>query len=80
MFSGAPDDALQEVSGRIWEKAISKDDLVTYKANHKILSSKLVGGQPIIHVYDNQDPGDGFSPAETTLEDVFFSKIFRIND
>jgi ABC-type multidrug transport system ATPase subunit len=80
LFSGAPNDALEEISGKVWEKSITKEDLTSYKTNHKILSSKLVGGQPIIHVYDKQNPGDEFSPAETTLEDVFFSKIFRIKD
>jgi hypothetical protein len=34
-----------------------------------------VGGRPLLHVYSDQPPGDGFSPSAPDLEDVFFSKI-----
>ena len=36
---------------------------------------KLVAGRPVLHVLSDQDPGNGFVPAQTTLEDVFFTSI-----
>lgn len=75
LYAGAPDTALQQLQGRIWEKAIAKADVEAYKARYSIISSKLVAGRPIIHIFSETDPGDGFKQAEAGLEDVFFAKI-----
>ncbi len=74
LFAGQTSDALVQVKGRIWEKSITKPELDTYYASHKVISNKLIAGRPVIHVYDEVKP-DGFSAAEPTLEDVFFSHI-----
>jgi hypothetical protein len=39
----------------------------------------MVAGQPLIHVFAEQAPEDGFTPAKPDLEDVFFSKIAGLN-
>lgn len=75
LFSGTTDDALLEVKGRVWEQKVEKVALQQYHDNYKILSSKLVGGQPLIHIYSETDPQNGFSRAEENLEDVFFAKL-----
>ena len=74
LFAGSPGDALNEVKGRIWEKSIAKSELEGYNAQHKVISNKLIAGRPIIHVYSELRP-DGFTAAEPSLEDVFFSHI-----
>jgi ABC-type multidrug transport system ATPase subunit len=79
LFTGAPDAALSEMSGRVWEKSVAKAELERYKAEHQVISSKLVAGQPLIHVYSEAAPGDGFEAADPSLEDVFFGKIFGVN-
>ena len=75
LFSGSTDDALLEVKGKIWEQKVEKAALQGYLDNYKILSSKLVGGQPLIHIFSDIDPLNGFSRAEENLEDVFFAKL-----
>jgi ABC-2 type transport system ATP-binding protein len=77
LFSGAPDDALYALEGKIWERAIDKNEMVYFQENHKIISSKLVAGKPIIHVFSDSIP-NGFKPTEANLEDVFFAKIFEL--
>ncbi|WP_421796517.1 ABC transporter ATP-binding protein [Haliscomenobacter sp.] len=74
-YAGIPDAALGELGGKIWEKIILKAELNDYEKNFKVISSKLVAGKPIIHIFSEDDPGEGFQPAEPGLEDVFFSKI-----
>jgi len=74
-YAGSPDDALATLSGRIWEKTVAKADLAEHEAAHRIISTKLVAGRPVIHVLADERPGDGFAPAQTTLEDVFFTRI-----
>ncbi|MBL7945336.1 MAG: ATP-binding cassette domain-containing protein, partial [Flavobacteriales bacterium] len=75
LFAGAPNDSLKEVKGRIWEKSIAKSELEGQLAQHRVISNKLIAGRPVIHVYDEVRPDDGFSAVEPTLEDVFFSHI-----
>ncbi len=74
LFGGAPNDALVQVKGRIWERSITKSELDSYSAAHKVISNKLIAGRPVIHVYNEVRP-DGFVEAEPSLEDVFFSHI-----
>ncbi|HSG48760.1 MAG TPA: ABC transporter ATP-binding protein [Longimicrobiales bacterium] len=74
-YAGSPDDALDALAGRIWEKTVSKRELPDHEAEYRVISSKLVAGRPVLHVLSDQDPGNGFVPAQTTLEDVFFTRI-----
>ena len=75
LFSGSTDDALLEVKGKVWEQRVAKAELQRYYETYSILSSKLVGGQPLLHIFAEQDPQNGFVRAEENLEDVFFAKL-----
>lgn len=75
LYSGAPDAALTQLEGKIWEKVIAKPEVDDYRQKYQVISSKLVAGKPIIHIYSEENPGDGFRSTEPGLEDVFFSKI-----
>lgn len=75
LFSGDTDQALEQIKGKVWEKKVSKMELPDYQENYKIISNKLVGGQPLIHVFSENAPQNGFTKAEENLEDVFFAKL-----
>ena len=75
LFSGKTDDALLEIKGKVWEKKVTKIDLPTYNKNYNVISNKLVGGNPLIHVFSEKKLENGFTAAEETLEDVFFAKL-----
>jgi ABC-type multidrug transport system ATPase subunit len=74
LFAGNTDDALLEVKGKVWEKKVTKQELSKYQEEYKVISNKLVGGQPLIHVFSEGNL-DGFTKAEENLEDVFFAKL-----
>ena len=74
-YSGPPAEALHAIRGRVWEKAIDKQELEAVAAQHRLISHKLVAGRPIVHVLSDGTPGDGFKAAEPNLEDVFFSTL-----
>lgn len=78
LYAGSTDDALHEIHGRVYEKQINKDELPTYQESHQVISNKLVGGRPQIHVFAESAPGEGFTPTEETLEDVFFAKLHSL--
>ena len=75
LFFGNTDDALLEIKGKVWERKVSKLELPEYQKNYKVISNKLVGGNPLIHVFSENSLENGFSKAEENLEDVFFAKI-----
>jgi ABC-type multidrug transport system ATPase subunit len=75
LFSGNTDDALYSIKGKVWERSIAKHELPEYQGKYKVISNKLVGGKPLIHVFSETLPGDNFTRAEENLEDVFFAKI-----
>jgi len=78
LFAGAPERAVGELDGKIWKKFIAKTEADGYARSHHVISTKLVGGRPLIHVFAPDDPGDGFQPVAADLEDVFFAKIAEL--
>ena len=74
-YAGTPDAALDTLEGKIWKKSIQKSEIDAYQADYRVISTKLVSGKPLIHVYSDEALSDGFVAAEASLEDVFFSKI-----
>lgn len=77
LYAGSPDAALHALEGKVWERAIAKSEIEDYQQRYQVISSKLVGGRPIIHVLSETNPGDGFEAAEADLEDVFFDRIYK---
>ncbi len=75
LFSGNTDDALFQIKGKVWERKVDKEELPIFQEQYQIISSKLVGGKPLIHAFSDTDPGNGFIRTEENLEDVFFVKL-----
>lgn len=75
LFAGNTDDALAQLRGKVWEKRIEKSELEQVQQDQKVISTKLVGGKPLVHVFAHENPSNGFVAAEENLEDVFFSKL-----
>ena len=73
--SGQPADLTESLSGKIWSKTVSKELVPGYRENHDLISTRLFAGQTVLHVYDENDPGDGFMAVEAGLEDVYFHKL-----
>ena len=75
LFAGSPDAAVSELGGRIWQKFITKVEMKEYEGRYRVISSKLIAGRPLIHIFSPERPGDGFESVPADLEDVFFSRI-----
>ncbi len=75
LYKGSPNQALEEVAGKVWRRRIAKSELETYKKEFTVISDKLVGGTPVIHVLADVKP-EGFDPVDGDLEDVYFARIF----
>jgi hypothetical protein len=51
---------------------IAKNELPLMEQDYTVISTKLLAGQTVIHIYSEQDPGSGFNLVEADLEDVYF--------
>ena len=74
-FAGSPEDAENELAGKVWQKSLGKSELQAVNEKYQVLSSKLVAGRPLVHIFSEQNPEDGFEPIAPDLEDVFFSSV-----
>ncbi len=75
LFTGSPTNAIHDLIGKVWEKRIEKSQIEDYYKNYRVLSATLMAGKPMIHIHSDMNPGDGFSPVDADLEDVFFSYV-----
>ena len=75
LFSGSPAEAEHQVAGKIWCQSMSKQQFAQREWKQPILSTKLVAGSPMVRIYSETDPGNGFQSAAPDLEDVFFSHL-----
>ncbi len=75
VYSGSPVTVLEELKGKVWMKAIERDEVDSYRSTHHVISDKMVAGRPQIHVLSDTNPGEGFKAVDANLEDVFFVKI-----
>ena len=57
-----------------WEKSIAKRNWTPIINSTPGDLHLLVGGKPLIHIFADEQPEDGFIPAEASLK-TFFSKI-----
>jgi len=81
LLCGEPGRLIEGIEGRIWARVIPKQDLPAFQKRHTVISSRLLSGRTLIHVYAERDPGDGFEPIHPTLDDVYFATIAgRHND
>ncbi|UOQ52477.1 ABC transporter ATP-binding protein [Hymenobacter cellulosivorans] len=75
LYAGQPQAAMHELKGRIWERTIEKAELAEYQQQYSVISTKLLAGQPLLHVEGEDLEPAGFQAVEPSLEDVFFSAI-----
>ena len=75
LLEAEPLRAVGGLQGRIWRRVISKPELAAVEREHAVISTKLLAGRTVVHVYGDGTPGPGFEPAEPDLEDVYFSAM-----
>ncbi len=63
---------LSAIKGKLWEKEIEKVELSYYEEKYKVISTRLFSGKTFIHIYCEDNPANGFSLCQATLEDAYF--------
>ena len=75
VFNGSPDEGINSLKGKVYEKQIARSELDSYKKEYNVISNKLIGGKPVIHILREKNPDKTFKKIEPSLEDVFFTNI-----
>ena len=91
LYAGEPERAVDSLQGKIFTKAIGKEELAAYQQRYKVISTQLKTGRLHIRVIQDELAGDGFAAggsatadgfaaAAPNLEDVYFSNIAKRMD
>ena len=78
LLTGKPNEAIAALSNQVWRKQVSKATLPDYESRHTVLSTRLVAGQPVIHVLADAAPDAGFEMVPADLEDVYFGELRKV--
>jgi ABC-2 type transport system ATP-binding protein len=73
LLEAEPSRAIDELRGRIWHRTVSRDELPALERELSVISTKLMTGRTIAHVYADASPGAAFEAVEPDLKDVYFS-------
>ena len=77
LLEAEPLRAVAGLQGRIWRCVISKDALPALESEHAVISTKLLAGRTVVHVYGDARPGPDFEPVTPDLKDVYFCAMTR---
>ncbi len=72
LLEAEPMGAVKELKGKIWRRMIDKTALDVIVQQYAVISTKLLAGRTVVHIYSEPDPGKNFMPVEADLEDVYF--------
>lgn len=75
LLTGRPANAIDMLQQQVWRKQVSKQALPDYEARFTVLSTRLIAGHPVIHVFSTDCPEPGFEQVAPDLEDVYFQRL-----
>lgn len=74
LYEGSPAKAMEKLRNQVWEIVSSKEEVDVLKKNHHVISERLVGGKPLLHILSRETVPNA-KLVEADLEDVYFSEI-----
>ena len=75
LLEAEPQAAVEGLAGRVWRRVVARDALAALEREHRVISTKLLGGRTVAHVVAEASPGGAFEPVEPDLEDVYFATM-----
>ncbi len=75
LLAGAPHAAIETLKSKVWRIETTRAELAAMQARHHVLSTRLVGGKPVLHVFSETQPDAAFTAIDPDLEDVYFQRL-----
>jgi ABC-type multidrug transport system ATPase subunit len=73
LLEGEPQCEVERLRGHIWRRQVAREQLPALEQTHAVISTKLLAGRTLVHVYSEETPGPDFQLVEPDLEDVYFT-------
>jgi ABC-type multidrug transport system ATPase subunit len=73
LLEAEPPRAVEELTGRIWRRLVTAEELERLDREHAVISTRLLAGRTIAHVFSDTSPGPDFEAVQPDLKDVYFS-------
>ncbi|HZG42297.1 MAG TPA: ATP-binding cassette domain-containing protein, partial [Longimicrobium sp.] len=73
LLEAEPMEAVRAIRGRVWSREVPRDELAAFEQAHPVISTTLVGGRTVVHVFADAPPDESFHPVEPDLKDVYFT-------
>jgi len=70
--------AIDSLENKIWRKRIERSEVESYQKRMNVISDRMSAGKPVIHVFAESQPEEGFEIVEADLEDVYFKTVTKI--
>ncbi len=67
--------AIESLQNKVWRKRIERSEVESYQKRMSVISDRMSAGKPVIHVFSESQPEEGFEIVEADLEDVYFQTI-----
>ncbi len=67
--------AIDSLENKIWRKRIERSEVESYQKRMNVISDRMSAGKPVIHVFAETQPEEGFEIVEADLEDVYFNTV-----
>ncbi len=75
LLEAVPLEAVRSLQGRIWRRIVDREEVSEVEHEHPVISTRLLAGRTVVHVYAEGRPGPAFEPVEPGLADVYFSTM-----
>ena len=75
VLTGEPGELVRSLRGRVWRRAFPKEELAGAQARLQVISTRLRGGQTLVHVVADAEPEAGFEPVEGGVEELYFDTL-----
>ena len=67
--------AIAALQGKVWRRVIDRSEFAGLERTHAVISTKLLAGRTVVHVYSDTQPAGDWHVVEPDLEDVYFSAM-----
>ena len=75
LLKGKPGSLIEQLHGKIYRKQVHTNEVKDYFNRYQVISETRLHGKPIIHIYSEKHPANGFAEVVADLENVYFSQL-----
>ncbi|HEY0152452.1 MAG TPA: ABC transporter ATP-binding protein [Longimicrobium sp.] len=72
-LAAEPMQAVEALRGKVWRRGVEREFLPKVQEALPVISTTLIGGRTLVHVYGDSPPDSSWEAVEPDLKDVYFT-------